>query len=79
MAEFPLGCFWPGARVLAPSLNPSFVWQLPFAALCESCLVVSQGYKAYAKLGLENPEDWYLMNGEFTLGIVVLEASFGML
>ena len=31
----------------------SFVLQIPFVALCESQLGVSHGYKAYAKLGLE--------------------------
>ena len=60
-----------------PSPNPSFVLQTPFVVLWESCLRVSHGYKAYAKLGLEETlKPWYPMNQVFAPGIVFLEVSF---
>lgn len=64
--------------VLAPSLDPTFVLQIPFVAQCESSLRVSHGYTAYAKLGPRKPKkQWYLMNQAFALDIVFWKLHSG--
>ena len=66
----------PGSRVVTQP-NPFFVLQIPSVALRESCLRVSHGYKAYAKLGWgATRQTMVLSETDIAFGIVFLKASF---